>query len=158
MLRNDLLADAPSLTDIGVRVSTSDLYGATSRCDWGDSANFLESTPRGAVHELHLEPQGTLPDGRELSIARVPSSIDLKQVQLAQLVAPRGIGTATVTIGDRRTPGPSGIHLRVLPFSGDRIPVRVGSCLQWHGYDGRYLYVLQGGGTSIDRVLLSAVR
>jgi hypothetical protein len=35
--------------------------------------------------------------------------------------------------------------------------VRVGSCLQWHGYQSRTLYVSQTGGSPVDQLQLSGV-
>ena len=50
------------------------------------------------------------------------------------------------------------VTFSVLPVSGNTIDVRVGSCLQWHGFEGSRLYLTQEGGAPIEKVVLSGVR
>jgi hypothetical protein len=46
-----------------------------------------------------------------------------------------------------------------LPGLGADLPLRVGSCLQWRGYDAsKPLYVFQDGGERATTLTLSGVR
>ena len=55
--------------------------------------------------------------------------------------------------------GPSSpdITAGTLPVIGRHLPVRVGACLQWHGYTNRTLYVEQTGGPPLVSLTLSGV-
>ena len=68
-------------------------------------------------------------------------------------------------------PGPTSAQLAVilakrdrrvlfatLPLVGSSIRVRVGACLQWHGYEGDRLYLTQRDPANpVDRLVLSGV-
>jgi len=105
-----------------------------------------------------------------LSIS-VPVSADLTSFALATFMAPATIGAAQLTLTDQRLQnrnragavGPQvlldnhEITANVLPIAGSSLAVRVGSCLQWHGYKTRTLHLLQTGGVLITRLRLSGV-
>jgi hypothetical protein len=55
-------------------------------------------------------------------------------------------------------PGGTDIVANTLPVTGSSISVRVGSCLTWHGYTGRTLYLGQVGGNPITKLELSGVQ
>lgn len=91
--------------------------------------------------------------------AHLPAGVALSDYALLRLHANRTLGPSTVTISDAANGSQSGdIIARALPSSGDTLGVRVGSCLQWHGYRSRVLYVFQSGGSPITRLQLSGVR
>jgi hypothetical protein len=98
----------------------------------------------------------------EVSTIHVPHGTELPSYQLAELSSSRGnLGTGQVEITD----SPSVLANReqrivagTLPVTGDSIRVRVGSCLQWHGYDREKLYLTQRDlAHPIDRMVLSDV-
>ena len=104
-------------------------------------------------------------DGGPTSVSRVdlPAGTDLADYQLATVEADGDIGFSQMTLTDRAeaTGGAYGDNRRVLftslPSAGDDLSVRVGSCLQWHGFEGRTLYLTQDKGRPIQRVVLSGV-
>ncbi len=157
MLRNDLLADQPAPPALDGVADTTDLYFSQPVCDWGYAANYLGSEPDGEQVTLPVEQEG----GR--GVVALPPGLDLGSVQMVRFEAEREIGSAHVGISDvpadatvpggRRT-----VTFSVLPSSGNAIDVRVGSCLQWHGFEGSKLYLTQEGGAPIERVTLSGVR
>ena len=158
MVRDDLVGRSESS-----RLPSADqlraLYTSTPACAWGYSANYLSSTATGRRLVLPLSPVGTEGVDR-VSVARIPPGVDLADYALAGLEAGARIGHAHVILSDQpgRTDRRHEIRLRVLPFSGSRIDVRVGSCLQWHGYAGHRLYVTQTHGRPVTRLVLSGVR
>ena len=282
MVRNDLLAGAPSVPALSEAPQTTDLYSSSPTCDFGDTANFLESKPTspsvtlpvtslGNVEQVSVRgwafdpvadepvkkilvtvgdqvasqvdaaasrpdvaaalrdprasesgyqvsltskqtgtpgvyallPDGlahpvgstvasaaghlTRPDGSQVSVSNVaasgsidtllsshsalssvtiPRSATFDSYQLATFSAGLKIGDSVLDLTDQAplaANAPSGggsedIVANVIPNAGSSIAIRVGSCLQWHGYQGKTLYFLQTGGTPISRVLLSGVR
>jgi hypothetical protein len=97
---------------------------------------------------------------RLISTVEVPSSVDLQSFELATFSANGDIGRSRVTITSslRDQPGQdSTVRFETLPSAGSSVSVRVGSCLQWHGYHKRRLYLLQSGGRPIDEIRLSDV-
>jgi hypothetical protein len=101
----------------------------------------------------------------------VPAATRLSSFQLATFTGSSAFGTATfeltdVPLPDVDLPGHQvvtgnvthEIKAGVLPVSGSSLPVRVGSCLQWHGYATRTLYLLQTNGAPVTGVRLSGVR
>lgn len=97
---------------------------------------------------------------RLVSTVDVPASVDVRSFELASLSARGGLGRTDVVLTDSLTQlhgQEPRISFRTLPLSGTTVSVRVGSCLQWHGYDTRRLYILQTGGRPIDEIRLSDV-
>jgi hypothetical protein len=93
----------------------------------------------------------------------LPPHSSISTYALASLNSTRPIGHAKLTLSD--TPAAAAgwstgadVIANVLPLTGSRIGVRVGSCLPWHGYTGRSLYLAQVGGSRINRLSLSGVR
>jgi hypothetical protein len=70
------------------------------------------------------------------------------------------LGTAYFELSDSRRV-PQARDRRIvwtsLPVAGDEMQVRVGSCLQWHGYQGPTLYLTQHGGRTVDHLAVSDV-
>lgn len=103
------------------------------------------------------------PQTTQVAVFRVPASISLSSYQLVTFGAAGPIGTSQLTLSDgdvRPTSMQAGttITAGALPITGSRLPVRVGSCLQWHGYRGHTLYLAQTGGAPITSLTLSAVK
>jgi hypothetical protein len=92
------------------------------------------------------------------SVVTVPSGVSLARYGLLTLRADGPIGASAITISDAAEPSADhDITVGVLPASGAAVSVRVGSCLQWHGYSTARLYVRQIGGAAISRLELSGV-
>jgi hypothetical protein len=85
---------------------------------------------------------------------------------LATFSAPGTIGLSHFELTDQPpdsfatgpADGSRDITATSVPESKSSLSVRVGSCLQWHGYRGQTLYVLQNGGRAINQVTLSGVK
>lgn len=281
LLRNDLMARRPPVPHLSQTPITSNLYASQPACTWGDSANFLQSSPSGrsltlhvrqirqrrevslygwsfdratrqparevvvtqgdravavlpvsvsrpdvaaalhtsratdtgysgsvqvsdpstmrvyaltSDHHLHLLPQASgqrstgsrpasirMPNGSHIPVGAtgsgsvdgtgftfntvstffVPKSAALPSLSLATLASDRSIGTSQLGISDlpnvSTAPSNTEITAGALPVTGRRLAVRVGSCLQWHGYRGHRLYIAQQGGAPITSVTLSGV-
>jgi hypothetical protein len=98
----------------------------------------------------------------QVSKVEVPAGTDLPSYQLAELSSSTGdlghgeleISDAPSVLADRE----QRILAGTLPVAGDSIRLRVGSCLQWHGYDGDTLYLTQRDlAHPVDRIVLSDV-
>jgi hypothetical protein len=99
---------------------------------------------------------------RALGLVDVPADVDLRDYQLATFEAAGTIGDTAFTLVDqlgvRDAYGVNhNIRVGVLERAGADIAVRVGSCLQWHGFSGSQLVVIQEGGAPITRVVLTGV-
>jgi hypothetical protein len=95
-----------------------------------------------------------------LNTITIPSGLRLADYALTTFDTgtPGAIGPADIWIADDATDPLHRIAARALATAGSSIAVRVGSCLQWHGYSSRTLYLQQTGGTPITRIRLSGVR
>jgi hypothetical protein len=115
----------------------------------------------GTVGTGSVDGLTTSPTTTRISMFSAPRSTALPSVSLVTIGANRSIGTSQLAISDlpgvSTTPSNSEITAGTLPVTGSRIAVRVGSCLQWHGYRGRDLYVAQQGGAAITSMTLSDV-
>ncbi len=98
----------------------------------------------------------------DVSSVEVPPETDLASYRLAELSSSTGdLGDAELELTD----APSALANRerrilvgTLPLAGDSIRVRVGSCLQWHGYTGDTLYLTQRDvDHPVDKIVLSGV-
>jgi len=96
----------------------------------------------------------------ELSQLDVPAGTDLSRYSLATFSAgDAALGHATITVTDLFGEASHEIIASQLPGQGNDLALRVGSCLQWHGYDAtKPLYVMQTGGTPATGVTLSGVK
>jgi hypothetical protein len=93
-----------------------------------------------------------------IGVAQIPSGVIIADYDLLTLHASGPIGPSLVTISD--APGAAARHdiiARAQRSSGAALGVRVGSCLQWHGYPAGTLYVAQTGGAPITGFQLSGV-
>ncbi|GAA3199005.1 hypothetical protein GCM10010532_018180 [Dactylosporangium siamense] len=96
-----------------------------------------------------------------ISQIQVPAGANLAGYDLATVsTGGTAIGDATVTLTDSLGDNDHYISARSLSDTGRaELPIRVGSCLQWQGYDSaKPLYLLQNGGTQVTTVTLSAVK
>jgi len=91
--------------------------------------------------------------------ATVPDGVTLADFDLLTFHAAGTIGPADLTVSDTLNGGQNReIMAHALPSSAGSLPVRVGSCLQWHGYRSKTLYVLQTGGSPVTGLRLSGAR
>jgi hypothetical protein len=94
-----------------------------------------------------------------ISTFQLPKSTRGAAYQLATFGSKTTIGPATLTLADSlAAQDRADISAKVLPLSGSKLSVRVGSCLQWYGYRRRTLYVMQHGGSQISSLTLSGVK
>ena len=92
----------------------------------------------------------------------LPAGTSLKSVRLVTFHAAHPFGTIGLALGDTpdfsTTCGIPDITAHTLPLSGRRLPVRVGACLQWHGYTHKTLYVQEpANGSPVTSIMLSGV-
>ena len=91
--------------------------------------------------------------------ATVPDGVTPADFDLLTFHAAGTIGPADLTVSDTLNGGQNReIMAHALPSSAGSLPVRVGSCLQWHGYRSKTLYVLQTGGSPVTGLRLSGAR
>jgi hypothetical protein len=110
----------------------------------------LGSTVRGRVEQL----QGTGP--RQVGRVEAPAGTALDEYAVLSVDA-RTIGArSSLVLSDSlRATKTQEVRLRTMPTADRLASIRVDSCLQWHGYDGRTLYVSQTGGRPLDEIWLS---
>jgi hypothetical protein len=157
LLRDDLMASRPPVPHLQERPVSTNLYFSNATCSWGDIPNFLPSAPAGS--SIRLPVTGRVHTGDvTTSVVTLPAGLSLARYDLLTLQAGRSIGSSAITISDTE-PAPAGydITTTVLPASGASVSVRVGSCLQWHGYSSARLYVRQVGGVPISGLVLSGI-
>ncbi|GAA0725801.1 hypothetical protein Drose_17345 [Dactylosporangium roseum] len=90
----------------------------------------------------------------------LPAGVNLVDYPLATLSSDAGdLGDARIAITDGDFHTSHRIAASSLPGLAPDLPIRVGSCLQWRGYDTRQpLYVMQQGGEPATKLTLSGVR
>ncbi|MDP9092763.1 MAG: hypothetical protein M3N95_07435, partial [Actinomycetota bacterium] len=145
-------------------IGTPPVSGVTS-IRMPDGSRLAVSTPaRGAVRV-----QRSVVTLGEIA---VPAATRLSSFQLATFTASAPFGKSMLQLTDVPLPTVDvaahqpvtgnvthEIHAGTLPVSGSSLPVRVGSCLQWHGYTARTLYLLQtNGAPPVTSIRLSGVR
>lgn len=171
---------------IGPRAGTSGFYIGTTVAAGGALPVVLARTADGLLHPVGrlaasagLTGSLRMPDGSMAAIgaptlgsvdsvaftsatvgsATVPDGVTLADFDLLTFHAAGTIGPADLTVSDTLNGGQNrGIMAHALPSSAGSLPVRVGSCLQWHGYRSKTLYVLQTGGSPVTRLRLSGAR
>jgi hypothetical protein len=157
LLRDDLMASRPPAPGLRHQPVSANLYFSGATCAWGDVPNFLPSAPAGRSILLRVTARvhtGNL----TTSVVTLPAGLSLARYDLLTLRAGGPIGTSRVTISDTAAAAAGhDMTTTVLPTSGASLSVRVGSCLQWHGYSSTRLYVRQVGGTPISGLELSGV-
>jgi hypothetical protein len=157
LLRDDLMASRPPVPHLRQRPVSTSLYFSSFTCTWGDTPNFLPSNPAGQSIFLRVTARVHAGDVTT-SVVTLPAGLSLSRYDLLTLRAGRPIGTSGITISDTlAAPAGQDITTTVLPASGANLSVRVGSCLQWHGYSSTRLYVRQVGGAPISGLELSGV-
>jgi hypothetical protein len=95
-----------------------------------------------------------------VSTVKVPASVDPSSYELATFRAAGRIGRAQVLLATSSTGSSdrdSAISFRTRPWTGASTRVRVGSCLQWHGYTRGGLQLVQSRGGPITEIRLSDV-
>jgi hypothetical protein len=108
----------------------------------------------GAVETLQVQ------DVR-VSEVHVPAGTRLDEYSLLTVGRSNGaLGKTSFELSDSRRVPLDRDHRIVwesLPVAGDQMRVRVGSCLQWHGYQGSTLYLTYGRGRAVDQLSVSGV-
>jgi hypothetical protein len=97
----------------------------------------------------------------QISRVTVPPGTTLPSFDLATFSAgSRSIGRSNLVLMDSLVSAGTPrlfVQARTLARIGPDLRVRVGSCVTWHGFHGRTLYLLQRGGRPVDRIRLSGV-
>ena len=109
-------------------VSTSS--GTTYRVVSSSDAGHIDQVGRGTILDLSL-----------------PGSGSLSPYQWLEFESPTGFGQATIEVTDQ-TMGAQPSHtitFQTLPSAGHTVFLRVGSCIQWHGYQAGELHLVTSG-------------
>ncbi len=120
------------------------------------------STMKVGAHATGFVDAMTVSPLERVSSFRVPTGTSLKSARLVTFHAARAFGTSVLALGDTQdfsvsTSTPP-ITANTLPLAGRRLSVRVGACLQWHGYTGKTLYVQEPtNGSPVTSITLSGV-
>lgn len=134
MLRNDLVASAPPLPKLLGRPTTTGLHFVLPACSWGDVPDFFYPPSRSVIATGITPPQSWHPSTHTLTIS-LPPSRSWTSYQWVELSSTADLGRNTFTITDNVRAGPShDISFNSLPRVGGTAFLRVGSCIQWHGY------------------------
>lgn len=129
----------------------------------GDIEDSLEM-PDGSVVPVVVGEQAvgqvdglTTLHGR-LSTVPVPPDLSLADVRAVTFeTGGRPFGRSDYTLTDSLiglADRDRSILFRTLPIAGDDVSVRVGACLQWHGYESDELYLFRRHGVDVRRVEL----
>ncbi|MBO0870491.1 MAG: hypothetical protein J2P15_18195, partial [Micromonosporaceae bacterium] len=132
--------------------------------NWSHTGATRVRLPDGRVVPVAASPVGAV-DGYQVTNATIgrldlPRGTDPAAYRLLTLTAPYGwrLGSSQLVLTDAVGPGVRGIYAQSLPQTAGGLPVRVGSCPQWHGYDPTQpLYVVQIGGIPVASATLSGV-
>lgn len=133
--------------------NAKDLPAALTLVD-GRTVRVNARAPGGRTEKL---------ENRRAEIARVtvPPGLDLRSFDLATFsTGAERLGRAEVQLSGSPTTGLGqdlSLRFKTLPVAGRQLSVRVGSCLEWRGFQDRTLYLLQVGGGPIDGIRLSGV-
>ena len=117
-------------------------------------------TPQGAVyHVIDQASSGHVDVVQTASLAKLvlERSSPLSMYQWIEFQSPTGFGDATIELTDQTLGGePSHvISFETLPRVGHTVYLRVGSCIQWHGYQADAVdLVVQGAPSDISLRLL----
>ena len=122
----------------------------------GGSTMKVGAPGTGFVDSLTVSPL------ERISSFRLPAGTSLKSARLVTFHAAHPFGTTALALGDTQdfsiTSSTPPITANTLPLSGRRLSVRVGACLQWHGYTRRTLYVQDPtSGPPVTSITLSGV-
>jgi hypothetical protein len=120
--------------------------------------------PDGRVLPTDPRPEGYLDVDQvsNVTVGRldVPSGVNVADYSLATISAgQQSVGRADFKITDSVGQVGHEIIASSLPGQGNDFAVRVGSCIQWHGYDStKPLYLVQAGGVPATTVTLSGIK
>jgi hypothetical protein len=171
MIRDDLAASAPPLPALDVPFTTADLYNDMPACNWGDVPNFFAvpgAVPRGTsislpvsteAPQVHVSASGTRTT-TELSTISIPPGVDLASYQWVEF-NPAGVplGAEWLSLSDvPAVGGPHSIDFATLARIRRNFYVQAGSCIQWHGYTARTLYLSAEGKTPVLPKTVTLVR
>ena len=171
MIRDDLAATAPPLPPMGVPSSTSGLYFDMPACNWGDIPNFFDvpgTVRRGTTVSLpvsveaskvHVNASGKVIT-TVVSTVSVPPGLDLASYQWVEFnPAAVPLGSESISVSDFPLVG--GLHsidFSTLARIHRNFYVQVGSCIQWHGYTARTLYMSVQGAAPVLPKTVTLVR
>lgn len=142
LLRNDLELPPgwPSGLDLNSPLIPQNLYFFTLPCDWGYAPDFLEVDPppaEAAALDLGIPAAGG--ERRKIELLVPP---EFRTYDWLEIRAAGHLRADRFVISDGSDFVNGGIHFRILEGAGPRYLVRVGSCLQWHGYTSGRLVLL----------------
>jgi hypothetical protein len=118
----------------------------------GTTASIVAQPVSGGLDKVEREKL-------RLSTVTVPDGTDLANYSLATFAAGarQNLGQGSFWIADNPTDEIHRITANALDRAGPALSIRVGSCLQWHGFTGRTLYLQQPQGNPITDVRLSGL-
>jgi hypothetical protein len=171
MIRDDLAATAPPLPAVDVPSSTTGLYFDMPACNWGDIPNFFDvpsALRRGTTVSLPVSAEAPKvqvnASGKmtttEFSTISVPPGLDLASYQWVEF-NPAGLPLGTESISLSDFPIHGGLHsidFSTLAWIHRNFYVQVGSCIQWHGYTARTLYLSAVGSAPVLPKTVTLVR
>jgi hypothetical protein len=135
------------LTEGGTRVDSLTLPDEGRTVDVADTramgALDVSVALRGRLSTVDVPAEVSLPDVSTMTFARDASRLGLGDVLLTDDLTGSG--------------GNRSIQFRTLPVGGESVSVRVGSCLQWHGFGGDQLYLFRRHGRDIRQVTFSGL-
>ncbi|HEX5089859.1 MAG TPA: hypothetical protein VFV89_18775 [Nocardioides sp.] len=138
---------AHPLTDRGAGVDSLTLPDGEGTLKLGPRAlGSVDSTVvlKGRLTTVDVPPDVSLPEVKELSVTGRGGELGRGDYLLTD--------TLNATSAGDRT-----IQFRTLFRGGRSVSVRVGSCLQWHGYTGHQLYLFRRHGFGVGTVTLSGL-
>ena len=133
LIRSDLVGSVPVSQIPGTHSVVSDLYFQMPACNWGDTPNFLDFP---SSRELAVAQRSSLSQiSRGLYQFSIPPGTTWSSFRWIRITSTTPFGTRNVDITDDPTQSSNhDIKFGILPRSGGTVFVRVGSCIQWHGY------------------------
>jgi hypothetical protein len=142
-------ANVPSPTRLNLKLSrppaVNNLYFDAPACDWGYTPNFFSVTPSPKPGR----PAVSLPVSRP-SAATQPLALTLPpgsrwtDFQWIEIETGSHFVDDTFVLSDGSPDGRHHVTFKTLPDSPGHYLVRVGNCIQWHGYGGSRLQLAHG--------------
>jgi hypothetical protein len=115
-------------------------------------------TPQGTVYRVVASPNAGNVDEEQTETVitmSLPGSASLSSDQWLEFESPSGFGQASIEVTDQ-TFGAEPSHVisfQTLPQVGHTVFLRVGSCIQWHGFQANHLDLVVKGAPSDMSVL-----
>ena len=110
-------------------------------------------TGQGTVYSVVASPDSghvdAIQSGAVVTMS-LPGSASLSTYEWLEFVSPSGFGQANIEVTDQ-TLGAQPSHVigfQTLPLVGHTVYLRVGSCIQWHGYQAGNLHLIVQGAPS----------